>query len=300
MTDQAQKLRLMASNISDRVRGKINGEQKLTRVIAITSGKGGVGKTNFTVNFALAIKELGLNVVILDADMGLANVDLLLGVNAKFNLLHVMAGSKRLEEIIVTCEDGIMIIPGGSGVRELADLGSEQIMEFMEQVEYLEGKSDVLLIDTGAGISSSVIHFLLAADEIILLTTPEPTAIADAYGVVKTINSIMGKNKKCIKLVVNKADNKAEGELTSKKICRAADSFLEYKIELLGTIGYDKYVSMAVKEQMPFMKRYPKAKATSEITAMAERYFYPEKNIKKQSSGIKSFFNKVTSFINAN
>ncbi|GAB4257818.1 MinD/ParA family protein [Thermincola ferriacetica] len=168
---------------------KSKGTGKKTRIIAVTSGKGGVGKTNFTINFALSLMAYGQKVIVLDADLGLANIDVILGISPKYNLYHVLKGEKTIQEIIVPGPQGLQIIAGGSGIQELANLRRWQVEQFIAKLGELEGLADILIIDTAAGLSRNVMSFVLAADEVIVITTPEPTAITDAYGLVKVMTT---------------------------------------------------------------------------------------------------------------
>ena len=296
MKDQALKLRLMSKNLIGKVEDRINGENRKTKIIAVTSGKGGVGKTNFTINFALSLIEYGYNTMILDADLGMANVDLVLGLTPEANLYHVLAGQKQLSEIIINGPNSLKVIPGGSGIIELADLELEQIWHFINQLEELDGEVDILLVDTGAGISRSVISFLMAADEIILLTTPEPPAIADAYGVIKALTKRDWDKEKKINLVVNRVDSDTEGQISARKLEMAASKFLNYNLSTLGYLPIDPKVSQAVKNQRPFVIEYPYSKiaiALKELTAN-----YCQQPVKQEkSSGIVSFIKKTTSFL---
>ncbi|MGI6225623.1 MAG: MinD/ParA family protein, partial [Peptococcales bacterium] len=188
MSTQLDRLRALTKNLKAKAECEISGKSRLTKVITVASGKGGVGKTNFTLNFGLALAELGQKVLILDADLGLANVDVILGIVPKYNLLHVINDEKELSEIVIEGPKGIKIIPGGSGIYELADLKEWQLERFLIRLTTLEKEYDYLLIDTGAGISKNVLDFALAADEIFIITTPEPTSITDAYGLIKTLD----------------------------------------------------------------------------------------------------------------
>ncbi|MDW7675077.1 MAG: MinD/ParA family protein [Bacillota bacterium] len=296
MKDQALKLRIMSRNLKSKVEDTISGTERKTKVIAITSGKGGVGKTNFTINFGLSLIEYGLNVMILDADLGMANVDLVLGLTPNVNLYHVLAGANKLDEIIINGPNGLSIIPGGSGIAELADLDKEQIWEFIQQMEELEGKADILLIDTGAGISKNVLSFLLAADEVILLTTPEPPAIADAYGVLKVMVRQKWDKHHKIHLVVNRVENDIEGQIASRKLEMAASKFLNYSLSTLGYLPLDGKVSQAVKDQVPFILSYPQSKISHSLFNIAASFCnLPVKQ--QKANGIVSFMKKATALL---
>ncbi|MBS4024782.1 MAG: MinD/ParA family protein [Clostridia bacterium] len=292
MKDQALKLRLMSKNIRQKIEDSIEGKRRKTKVIAVTSGKGGVGKTNFTINFGLALIQYGHSVMILDADLGMANVDLVLGINPDANLYHVLAGNRRLSDIIIEGPQGLQIIPGGSGIAELADLEKEQVWHFISQLEQLEGKVDILLIDTGAGISRNVLSFLLAADEVILLTSPEPPAIADAYGVIKAmVKQQLVKTKK-IYLVVNKVENESEGQIAARKLEMAANKFLNYQLLTLGYLPVDGRVVQSVKDQKPFILSYPNAKVSYALNTLTARFCELPVKV-NNSNGMISFMQKA-------
>lgn len=295
MQDQAEKLRVLARTMKEQVEAEIKGTSKKTRVIAVTSGKGGVGKTNFTINLALAIKSYGLRVIVLDADLGLANVDVVLGVTPEFTLYNVLKGEKSISEIITSGPENLQIIAGGSGIQELANLRKWQVDNFINKLDELEGMADILIIDTGAGLSRNVMSFVLAADEVILVTTPEPTAITDAYGLVKSMAT--KKKEGVIHLVVNKVENGEEFDIVANNLTVVAEKFLKMNLEKLGFIVDDANVSKAVKSQEPFILKYPKAPATSCIYQLAARLTDQEQMLKRPG-GVKGFFSKMVKLFN--
>lgn len=290
MQDQAEKLRTLARTIKDQVEAEIKGNTKKTKVIAVTSGKGGVGKTNFTINLALALKSYGQKVIVLDADLGLANVDVVLGISPNFTLYNVLKGEKSIKEIITTGPEDLQIIAGGSGILELANLRKWQVDNFINKLGELEGLADILIIDTGAGLSRNVMSFVLAADEVILVTTPEPTAITDAYGLVKAMT--VKKREGVVHLVVNKVESAEEADVVASKLTIVAERFLKLHLEMLGFIVDDILVSKAVKSQEPFLLKYPKAEATQCIYKLAAHLTNNE-YFDKRNNGVRSFFNKM-------
>lgn len=292
MRDQAEQLRVLAKTLKHRVECDIKGAQKKTKVIAVTSGKGGVGKTNFTVNFALSLMSFGQKVIILDADLGLANIDVLLGVNPQFNLYHVLKGEKNIRDILTTGPQGLQIIAGGSGMQELANLRRWQVEQFISKLEQLEGMADILIIDTAAGLSRNVMSFLLAADEVIVITTPEPTAITDAYGLVKAMTS--KKKQVVVHLVVNKVENAQEADITASKFLIVAEKFLKLNIGHLGFILDDPHVSKSVKLQEPFMLKFPKTSASECVQRIAAQLI--NQNYSPEPGGVKAFFGKIMKF----
>jgi flagellar biosynthesis protein FlhG len=240
-----------------------------TKVIAVASGKGGVGKSNFTVNVALELNKMGNRVMILDADLGLANVDILLGINPQYNLSHVLKEEKDMRDIITETEYGIKVIASGSGVKELVNLSNQQRNRFIEKMAELEDIVDILLIDTGAGISRNTLSFMYAADYSIVITTPEPTALMDAYGLIK----VASLNKKGIqlKLIVNIVNSKEEAKEISSRVILLSRRFLNVFVEPYGYIFRDKNVLNSVMLQKPFSIQYPDTKATQCIKQIAEK-----------------------------
>jgi len=295
MSTQLDRLRALTKSLKLKAEHELQGKGNLTKVITVASGKGGVGKTNFTLNLGLALAEFGQRVLILDADLGLANIDVILGISPRFNLFHVINGEKDIADIIIEGPNGIKIIPGGSGIYELADLKEWQLERFLIKLSALESESDFLLIDTGAGISKNVLNFTLAADEIFIVTTPEPTSITDAYGLIKTLNKhkFLGH----IKLVINKAVNYEEAEIAAKKLQIVANRFLKNcQLEILGFILEDRAVPLAVKKQQPFLLDNPTSKASVCLYNLASQMCNQVYETKK-ANGLRSYFQKIFSFL---
>ncbi|HEY3374509.1 MAG TPA: MinD/ParA family protein [Candidatus Aquicultor sp.] len=238
-----------------------------TRVIAVSSGKGGVGKSNLVANLGIALAMRGRKTLILDADLGLANIDVIFGINPKFNLKHLVDGEKSLSEIVINGPHSLKIVPGGSGMPELADMGKERQQNLIDSFVELERDSDITLIDTGAGISNDVISFILAAREAIIITTPEPTAITDAYGLIKVLTQ--RDMDVDIKLVVNMTSTEKEGRDIADRIVMAAKQFLNKRVETLGYIVSDIAVNSAVRKQQPFILEFPGARASKCIRQIA-------------------------------
>jgi flagellar biosynthesis protein FlhG len=243
-------------------------KKDLMKVITISSGKGGVGKTNVVANLACALARLGKEVVVLDADLGLGNLDVLLGLTAQYNFGHVVRGEKTMSEIMIKGPHGIRIIPAASGVQELTSLTTEQKMNLFSQLEYLDGKIDVMLIDNGAGISQNVLFFNLVAGEKIVVATPEPTSIIDAYALMKVLHLRHGE--KGFKLLVNQARTDREGIEVYKNITAVADRYLNISIDYLGAIPYDENVPKAVREQRAILECQPNSPASKGFKLLAE------------------------------
>ena len=297
MIDQASKLREMISRKStineDINLVASNANQASSRIICVTSGKGGVGKTNFTINLAIALSKQDLRVVVIDADLGLANIDVVTGSIPKFTLLDIIRTDRSIEEIMNDGPGGVKIISGGSGVLDLVDMPQENFDKIIGRLDEVCKYADIILIDTGAGISKSVMSFVLAANEVIVVTTPEPTAITDAYAMIKTV-SLQDKGKK-IKVVINRSENINEGKITFEKLQNASEKFLNVKIEKLGYLVDDSNVSRAVKLQNPFLLQFPNARVSKNIELIALNLNSSKATI-EEGFETKGFFNKVISF----
>ena len=262
MEDQAEKLREMMRNKNGAYeKPSKTKEPKKTRIITVTSGKGGVGKTNVSVNLALAYARTGRKVVVMDADLGLANVNVMLNMIPKFNLYHVIRKQKTMKEIMVETEYGISIVAGASGFSKIANLTEEERQYFIEELSTLSS-ADIVIIDTSAGVSSNVLDFVAAADDSVIITTPEPTAITDAYGIIKIIATEINSLNMGLKLVVNRVKNAAEAAKIADRMITITSQFLNIKLEYLGFIYDDSAVSQAVLRQRPFMVIDPKCKAS--------------------------------------
>ena len=255
-------------------------------VLTVTSGKGGVGKTNISANLAICLAASGKKVVLLDADLGLGNLDLVMNINTRSNLSHVVAGQKTLEEIIHIGPAGVEVICGGSGIEEMANLNQFQRKRLLEQLDKLQENADIIIIDTGAGISSSVLCFCQAADHVLVITTPEPSAMTDAYAMIKVLASKRYDGR--ISLVVNMANTVAEGKRTYRQIADVAMRFLNMPIYEAGVICRTDKLTAAVRKRTPVVLAHPRARITSSLAAMAARL--------SRSSGVKDkegFFRRV-------
>jgi len=282
--DQAARLRRLAAQR----KSPILKAPKRTRVITITSGKGGVGKTNFVVNLAIALSMHGKRVYILDADLGLANADVVLGMVPKHTLHDVVQKKKTLAEIAVTGPAGITLLPGGSGLTELADLPDAEREALIEELLQLEGLADILLIDTGAGLSRTVLSFVEAADEMFVVTTPEPTAIRDAYGVIKV--AVQKHSQKKISVIVNMARDAREGSETAERLLTVSRRFLQIDLQFLGAIRADLQVVEAVKQQQPFVILFPRSRAAENVQEIAAALLeLPQ----EKPRGLAKFFNRL-------
>lgn len=300
MKDQAERLREIISSIKNynedvKKTGSLT-DKPGSRVIAITSGKGGVGKTNFTVNLGIIFSQMGLRVVIIDADLGLANVDVVMGKMSKYNLSDVINSNRDILEILEEGPSGVKFVSGGSGVQELVKLDKTQLVDLLMKLGRLDEEADIILIDTGAGLSENVISFVHAAREVILVTTPEPTSITDAYALIKTITH---KDKtKNIKVVVNRADNAAEAFNILDKLNVVTQKFLGVKLQKLGYILNDSCVVKAVKIQQPFVVSFSKSEASKNMNDIALTLMDNKEVSTNSVSGFRTFINKLTNLFN--
>lgn len=239
----------------------------ISRLIAVTSGKGGVGKTNVSVNLALALINYNQKVALLDADLGLANADIILGVYPRYTLMDVFNGTKKLDEIVINGPLGLKIIAGSSGVYELATMDPLALGRLIDSAIHLDQFLDFLIVDTSAGLNRNVVQFALALDEILVVATSEPSSIADAYGLVKTI--LHREPDKQIAVVANMVRSPNEGLLVWQKLNLMTTNFLQRELKYAGSVLYDKRVADAVKEQQPFILAYPGCSASRSIRSVA-------------------------------
>lgn len=289
MKDQASSLRKMASAPQDHkepVRGS-----RAARLITVASGKGGVGKSNFTLNFALSLQTLGRKVLVFDADIGMANIDVLMGASSTYNLYHLLYRKKTIHEIVQLGANGLPYIAGGSGMQELFSLSDRDLEYFAVQVDEIAQHVDYIIFDTGAGLSKENMKFIEAADECLIVTTPEPTSITDAYALMKIIH---GQEKVTpFRLVVNRVDDEQEAGRVAEKLAGVAKRFLHADIPLLGSISEDPQVSKAVKRQVPYSLAYPNARASRDIQRLALRYLaVPSAAESETLTGIRGFMQK--------
>ena len=289
--------------VKRRLPSSVNGESaikkkiKPAKVFTITSGKGGVGKTNITVNLAVALVEMGYKVGMLDADFGLSNIEILLGVSPKFSLFDFLHKDMSINEILCDGPMGIKFISGGSGVEELMKINAEHLPEIIANLSILDKDFDIILIDTGAGLTDTIVSMALAADEIVLITTPEPTSVTDAYALVKTI--AYKDREKAIKIIVNKAENPFEAIDVLSKLIVVAGGFLDLKLQKLGYILSDGVVPKSVKQQQPFILRYPGSQASNSVRRIAESLISVQQGADvKKNAGITGFVRRITRVFN--
>lgn len=284
MMDQAKSLR-------EKMQQKVEKTTKRpTRVIAVTSGKGGVGKSNFSLNFALSLLQQGKKVLIFDCDLGFANVDVLLGQSPKESIATMLEKDLSVWDIIERGPNGLLFISGGSGFNEILHLSEGHFNKFFQELSSLQGHVDFIILDTGAGLSDENLRFILAADDVILVTTPEPTSITDAYALVKMVHS---KNPNVqFKLMINQTSNDKEGQLTAANFQQVAQQFLRKQIDVVGFIPSDENVKSAVKKQTPFILAFPSSHASLALTKLTQEYLQLPVSYKL---GIKGFLLKMFS-----
>ena len=264
----------------------------MATVLAVTSGKGGVGKTNIAANLAVCLAAANQRVLLLDADLSLGNLDLVMNIHSKYNISHVLSGRKNMEEIIQAGPHGVQIICGASGLDRLADLSEVEQCRLIQHLCRLQHDSDTIVIDTAAGISRSVVGFCLAADRVLVVTTPEATAMADSYGMIKVLarKGYTGP----INLVVNMARSPAEGKQTYQRMADVAQKFLQTTVYHAGTLLKDERLCAAVRARTPVVLAYPKSQISASLAAVATRLG----GTRRRAHGDDSFFRRVIRWLN--
>ncbi len=259
---------------------------KPVRVIAVTSGKGGVGKTNVSVNIGVALGQMGQRVVLMDADMGLANVDILLGVHPEFNLSHVLSGEKTLNEVMVESPSGLKLIPGASGIQKMTELSSIEQAAVIRAFSEIDQNLDVLIVDTAAGISSGVVNFSRACQEIIVVICDEPTSLTDAYAFIKLLHRDYGLIN--FHIIANMVQSVQQGRALFRKLGKVTERYLDVNLQFVGAIPYDEYLRKSVQKQSPVIVAFPRSKSALALKAIAKKIdTWP---LKTQPGGYIEFF----------
>ena len=289
--DQADRLR----NLLNRNTAAGEAIDKPARVIAITSGKGGVGKSNFTVNLALYLMRKNIRVVILDADFGLANIEILLGVAPRLSMIDVINSNYSIDQVITQTDSGINFISGGSGLSMLANMDNYQLSLITDKLANLDRFADIILIDTGAGISETVMQFVAAAGEAIVVCAPEPTSITDAYSLIKASKERAGEMPR-FRIVINRVEDREEGMDIFKNLQRVSGKFLSVNLDYLGAIPYDNNLVKAVKRQVPCMASFPNSAFSAEISNIGAKILDIGKE--KSSSGMRGFMRRLANILN--
>ena len=287
--DQAEQLRNIVK--------QQNKKQRSARVITVTSGKGGVGKSNDSVNLAIQMSRLGKRAVILDADFGLANIEVMLGMRPQYNLADMMFRGKDVKDIICTGPEDIGFISGGSGLREMTNLNKDQILSLVRTMYELDHYADVVIIDTGAGISDTVIELVASSSEVLLVATPEPTSITDAYALLKTLHRHDGfeAGSTSIKMIGNRIQSYEEGKELYLKLNTVVNKFLGMEMEYLGAIPYDECLPRAVMQQQPVSLAYPDAPSARAMLELAMVLEDEKKEIEPMDTahGLAGLFTKI-------
>ena len=294
--DQAEQLRniIKANNAMGQPSGNIP-KRPLARIITVTSGKGGVGKSNTAINLAIQFRKMGQKVIILDADFGLANIEIMFGAVPKHNLCDLIYQGKNIREIITWGPMDVGFISGGSGIAGMSNLSREYLVYIIKNLAELDAIADVIIVDTGAGISEAVLEFLVASGEILLVTTPEPTSITDSYSLLKALNRHprFSNEYSKIKVIANRVDSQEEGRLLYSKLSTVVNRYLKLPLDYLGAVPQDKQLSKAVMQQMPVSLQNPTAISSVAYQKMAEILMNKEANQNVPKRGMAAFFSHI-------
>ncbi|MFT7287559.1 MAG: flagellar biosynthesis protein FlhG [Halieaceae bacterium] len=262
------------------------------RVVAVTSGKGGVGKTNSAVNIAVALAQAGEDVLLFDADLGLANVDIALGLKPRYDLQHVMSGERTLDEIMLTGPAGIRVIPASSGVASMAALSTPEQAGLVRAFSDLSMPVDTMIVDTGAGIDSTVLTFTAACSEVIVVICDEPTSLTDGYALIKVLNQHC--DVKRFQVLANMVENEMEGKQLFSKLCGVCDRFLDVHLGYLGAVPRDEYLRRAVRAQSPVICDYPRSTSARAFTEVAKRI--AQLPVREGSGGLGFFMERMVEY----
>ena len=288
--DQAEQLR----NI---IKASSQPQRPLARVITVTSGKGGVGKSNVAINLAVQFKKMGQRVIILDADFGLANIEVMFGAVPKHNLCDLIYQGKNIREIITWGPMDIGFISGGSGIAGMSNLSKDYLTYIIKNLSELDEMADIIIVDTGAGISDAVLEFLVASGEILLVTTPEPTSITDSYSLVKALNRHPRYSKEVshVKVIANKVENGQEGRLLFEKLDTVVARYMKITITYLGMVPQDAQLAKAVMQQMPVSIQNPESRSAQAYEMLAAKLMNKELNKTLTKRGMAAFFSHIIS-----
>ncbi|MBU3142292.1 MinD/ParA family protein [Clostridium sp. CF012] len=284
MLDQAQRLRQLAVK---------NGNSEMhskPRIITVTSGKGGVGKSNIVVNLSIALQKMGRKVMIFDADIGMGNDDVLMGCSSRYSVFDVISKGKEIEEVVLIGPFGVKLLPGGSALMNTEDLTEKQRNVFLDKLTALKGL-DYIIMDTGAGVNKSVLGFIACCEDLVIVTTPEPTSLTDAYSLLKAVKHFNIKNS--AKVIVNRSLDNNEANMTFNKFNNAVIRFLDMKLDYLGKIGEDRKLAYAVRAQQPVIISYPNSEAAKDINSIASKI--EGMKVKSNNMGVEGLFKKIFS-----
>ena len=293
MHSQAAKLKEIMKNKKDEMEvPEFNTTS--TRTIAIASGKGGVGKSTFTVNFAYNLRKLDKEVLIIDSDIGMANLDIMLGVQPNYDMGHLLRGECSLEDAVIEGPEGIKLLSGITGDDSFIDIQNEAMQKLIHLGDQIEKNYDYLLIDLGAGAAKSIVNTILAAEELILLLTTEPTSVMDSYSLIKILAN--HNYNKAIKLVINQTEDINDAEKTADRIIKTVKNYLDLDLTLIGSIAHDRKISAALRKQKPYAELFPGREAARDFENIARKITGAEKS--QKAKGVKSYFYKMLGFFN--
>lgn len=285
--DQAEQLRIIKANQQQ--------SRPLARVITVTSGKGGVGKSNTSINLAIQFRKLGKRVIILDADFGLANIEIMFGAVPKHNLCDLIYQGKSITEIITWGPMEVGFISGGSGIAGMSNLSRDYLSYIIQNLSQLDAIADIIIVDTGAGISDAVLEFLVASGEILLVTTPEPTSITDSYSLLKALyrHPRFDENTTKVKMVANRVAKESEGEILFNKLNAVVARYLKIPMTYLGSVPEDAQLARAVMQQMPVSIQNPGAKSTAAYERIVQKLMGKEEEERQPRRGMAAFFSHI-------
>lgn len=286
--DQAEQLRIIKANQQT---------HPLARVITVTSGKGGVGKSNTAINLAIQFRKMGKKVIILDADFGLANIEIMFGAVPKHNLYDLIYQGKKIQDIITWGPMEVGFISGGSGIAGMANLNRDYLNYIIQNLAQLDAIADIIIVDTGAGISDAVLEFLVASGEIILVTTPEPTSITDSYSLLKALyrHPRFHEDSTKVKMLANRVEKEAEGQILFCKLNAVVERYLKIPMTYLGCVPQDTLLSKAVMQQLPVSLQNPEAKSSQAYQRIAARLLGAEETKRQPMRGMAAFFSHMIS-----
>lgn len=284
--DQAEQLRIIKANRTSR---------PLARVITVTSGKGGVGKSNTAINLAIQFRKMGKRVIILDADFGLANIEIMFGTVPKHNFCDLIYQGKNIKDIITWGPMEVGFISGGSGIAGMSNLSRDYLTYIVQNLAELDAIADIIIVDTGAGIADAVLEFLVASGEILLITTPEPTSITDSYSLLKALYRHPGFKEDVtkVKMIANRVEKEAEGQILFNKLNAVVVRYLKIPMTYLGCIPQDSQLSKAVMQQMPVSLQNPGAKSSIAYEKLANKLLGKEESEKQPKRGMAAFFSHI-------
>lgn len=287
--DQAEQLRIIKANSQQ--------NRPLARVITVTSGKGGVGKSNTSINLAIQFRKMGKRVIILDADFGLANIEIMFGTVPKHNLCDLIYQGKNIKEIITWGPMDVGFISGGSGIAGMSNLSLDYLNYIIQNLAELDAIADIIIVDTGAGITDAVLEFLVASGEILLITTPEPTSITDSYSLLKALyrHPRFNEDMTKVKMVANRVKNESDGEMLFEKLNAVVTRYLKIPMNYLGCVPQDEQVMKAVMQQMPVSIQNPGAKSSVCYEKMARQLLGKEESERQPKRGMAAFFSHIIS-----